>query len=214
MGLEKRMMQIVGRRSSLFTRIALMFAEELAVSYQYEPIYDMTVVDPSVYANNPALKLPILRIDESVIFGTLNICRVLAEKSGSTMRIVWPEAQRNDVSRNAQELVWHCAATQVQLVMGTVINKLPADNPFFAKARSGMENSLRWLDQNLSSALNALPARDLSVFEVSLYCLIEHLVFRPTMSVDSYKSLTEFSRLYSQRPAASVTTYRLDVAVA
>ena len=203
-------MQVVGRRSSLFTRVALIFAEELDVPYELEPIYDMTVVDPAVYAENPALKLPTLRVGSSLLFGTANICRALAERSSSSKRVVWPEELRDDLSRNAQELVWHCAATQVQLVMGTVVNKLPADNPYFAKARLGLLGSMRWLDENLNSALQRLPPRDLSLFEVSLFCLVEHLTFRPTIPVDSYPSLLAFTTDFGVRSSAQRTVYRFD----
>jgi glutathione S-transferase len=204
-------LQIVGRRSSLFTRLPLIFAEELAVSFELVPIHDMTATGPDVYAGNPALKLPILRVDGgTVVFGALNICRVLTERSATTKRIVWPETRSDEVSRNAQELVWHCMAAQVQLVMGTVVNQLPADNPFFSKARAGFEGSMRWLDTNLGAALRVLPPRDLSVLEVSLHCLIEHLVFRATLPIDPYPALLAFREEFSQRPSALATVYRFD----
>jgi hypothetical protein len=185
------------------------------VPYTLEPIYDMTVLGPEVYAGNPALKLPILRAGTSVLFGAQNICRAIAERAEATKRatparVVWPEELRDDLSRNAQELVWHCSAAQIQLVMGTVINSLPADNPFFTKARTGFGNSLQWLDQNLAACLRTLPPRDLSLFEVSLYCLIDHLVFRPTLPVDPFGSLMAFSKEFGERPAARRTVYRFD----
>lgn len=205
-------LQIVGRNSSLFTRMPVIFAEELSVPYEVAPIYDMTAIGSEVYAGNPALKLPILRIDGSVVFGAQNICRAIAERATTPKRIVWPEMLRDDVSRNAQELVWHGMATQVQIVMGTVVNKLPADSPYFTKARTSFEGSLRWLDANLATALRALPPRDLSLFEVSLHCLIDHLAFRPTLAVDSYPSLVSFSKEFAMRPSAQRTVYRFDKA--
>jgi glutathione S-transferase len=206
-------MQIVGRSSSLFTRMPLLFAEELAVPYDLVPIYDMTQLGPEVYAGNPALKLPILRTADSVLFGTQNICHAIAERAGKRARIVWPEELCDDLSRNAQELVWHCMATQVQLIMGTVVGKLPADNVYFAKARAGLENSLRWLDANFAAALSALPTpRDLSVFEVSLFCLIDHLAFRATVTVEPYPSLLAFAKEFATKPSAQRTVYRFDTA--
>ena len=101
------LIQIVGRRSSLFTRMPLIFAGELGVPFDFVPIYDMTELGPDVYAGNPALKLPILRANGSVLFGAQNICRALAERASKPARIVWPEALSDDLSRNAQELVWH-----------------------------------------------------------------------------------------------------------
>jgi glutathione S-transferase len=209
-------MQLVGRRSSVFTRLPLFFAEQLGVPYEFLPIRDMTEIAPAVYAGNPALKLPILRIDGDVVFGAQNICRVITERAlaagnAAAAKVVWPEALRDALSRNAQELVWHCMAAQVQLVMGTVLGKLPPDNMFFVKARTGLEASLAWLDENLAPARQALPADcELSLFEVSLFCLIEHLAFRPTVPMTAYGQLAAFSAHYGQREAARRTAYRFD----
>jgi glutathione S-transferase len=204
-------LQIVGRSSSLFTRLPLIFAEELAVPYELVPIYDMTALGPEVYAGNPALKLPILRLQDTVLFGALNICRAIDERAERPARIVWPEELRSALSRNAQELVWHAMATQVQLVMGTVVGKLPADNVYFAKARSGFEGSLQWLDAHVTNVMAELPTpRRLSVFEASLACLIDHLIFRQTLSVGPYPALVQFTRTFAERESAKKTAYRFD----
>ena len=202
--------QLIGRRSSLFTRMALIFAEALRVPYELLPIHDMSALGPDVYAGNPALKLPSLRRGESVLFGTLNICRAIAEGCDASNEIVWPETLRDDLSRNAQELVWHCMSAQVQLVMGMVLGQLPGDNVFFVKARKSMENSLAWLDSRLADTLDVLPRRSLSVYEVSLFCLIEHLSWRNTMNVASFKTLAAFAEDYGTMPAAQCTRYRFD----
>src|SRR5690349_18581083 len=163
-------MQIIGRNSSHFTRLPRIFAQELGVPLELVPVYDMRALGPEMYAGNPALKLPILRTENGVVVGALNICRVLAERARRPARIVWPEDLRDDLSRNAQEMVWHAMTAQVQIVMGTGIGKLPEDNVFFVKIRTGFEGALAWLDANLAAALRALPSpRDLSVFEVSLF---------------------------------------------
>lgn len=206
--------QIIGRSSSLFTRMPLIFAEELGIRYELVPIYDMTETDPQVYAGNPALRLPSLRRGESVLFGTQNICRALAELSAAPLRIVWPEDLRDDQSRNAQELVWHAMGAQVQLVFGTIIGKLPADNVYFAKARAGFEGSLRWLDRYAAEILGGLPPRDFSLFEVSLFCLVDHLAFRGTLPVEPYPSLVRFSEEFAARPSAQRTVYRFDAPAA
>jgi glutathione S-transferase len=204
-------MQLVGRSSSHFTRVARIFAQELAVPIELVPIYDMKALGPEVYAGNPALKLPILRTDTGVVFGALNICRTLAERATRPARIVWPEDLRDELSRNAQEMVWHAMAAQVQIIMGTAIGKLPADNVFFVKIRAGLEGALSWLDANLAESLRLLPTpRDLSVFEVSLFCLIEHLSFRITVPVTPYRALARFASDFAERPSARATVYQFD----
>ncbi len=165
----------------------------------------MTQVDPESYGGNPALKLPILQSDAGTVFGAQNICRALAEHPAARARqlnIVWPETLTDAISRNAQELIWHCMAAQVQLVMGTVVAKLPPDNVYFVKARTGLEGSLRWLDSNLDDALARLPPHDISLLEVTALCLIDHLAFRPTVTLDPYPRLRAFSAQFASDPAA------------
>lgn len=209
--------EIIGRSSSHFTRVTLMFAHELGVPVELRVIHDLTSVEPGVFAGNPALKMPSLRRGGSLLFGAENICRALAELAEPAVaaRVVWPEALRGDVSRNAQELVWHGMAAQVQLVLGTLVGKLPAEHPFFAKGRAGFEGALRWLDEHLAAALAALPApRLVSLFEVTLFCLVEHLEFRQSLPVAPYPALIDFARRFAERPAARLTAYKFDPAPA
>ena len=208
-------LQIVRRRSSHFTRLTRIFAEELGVPYEIVPIYDMTVRDPAVYADNPALKLPILRTPDAVWFGTENICRVIAEHAGNPADVVWPEQLRGAVSRNAQELVWHCMTAQVQIVFGTLVAKLPNDNIYFDKARTGFEAALAWLDTNVADVVRALPAsRKLSLLEASLFCLVDHLHFRKTLPIEKYLALEGFAQEFAARSSAQRTPYQFDVAPA
>ena len=205
-------LQLFGRRSSHFTRVTRVFAEELGIPYEIVPIYDMKQRDATIYAENPALKLPTLRTAEGVVFGTENICRTLAEHAGNPTGIVWPEQLRGAMQRNAQEMVWHCMAAQVQMVVGTMIGKLPADNIYFAKALDGFKGALGWLDAHVGQVVAALPAsRKLSLFEVTLFCTIEHLRFRPTLLIDDYSALVRFAGQFAARPSAACTPYEVDV---
>ena len=204
-------MQLVGRSSSHFTRLTRIFAHELGVPIELVPIYDMKELGPEVYAGNPALKLPILRTADGVVFGGLNICRTLAEHATRPVRIIWPEDLHDELSRNAQEMVWHAMTAQVQIVMGTGIGKLPADNVFFVKIHAGLEGALSWLDAHLPEALRALPnSRDVSVFEVTLFCLFEHLSFRPTVPVTPYPALARFADDFATRLSARETVFKFD----
>lgn len=204
-------LQIVGRQSSHFTRLARIFAAELEVPYQLVPVYDMKAMDVEVFGGNPAMKIPVLRSERSILIGAENICRALAERATARKRIVWPEQLTGDLARNAQELVWHCMAAQVQLILGTALYKLPAENPFFVKTRAGFEGALGWLDTNLGAVLAQLPPRDLSLFEASLHCLVEHMQFRPTLTVDPFSALVSFAKGFALRPSAQATVYRFDV---
>lgn len=210
-------LQIIGRSSSHFTRVPRIVAHELGVPLELVVVYDFMSSDEAIHAGNPARKMPTLRrADGGLVFGTENLCRVIAEQADpeKQKRIVWPEELRGDVSRNAQELVWHAMAAQVQLVVGTVIGKLPEDNVYFVKGRAGFEGALSWLDGHLPQALEALDeldrGRTLSIFEVTLFCLVEHLELRATVPLAPYSVLVRFARAFGERESARATAYRMD----
>jgi glutathione S-transferase len=208
---EAMTLALVGRSSSHFTRVPRVLAHELGLTLPLVAVHDITAVDAEVFAGNPALKLPTLRDGAQQLFGAENICRALAERAGAFERVVWPEQLRSALSRNAQELVWHAMAAQVQLVFGGVVSKLPSDNVYFAKARAGLTGALSWLEAHLGEALAALPeGRTVSLFEVTLFCLLEHLAFRGTVAVEQGSALAAFARDFARRPSAQATVYGFD----
>ena len=218
-----RIVQIIGRKSSHFTRVARMFAHELNVPFEFVPVYDLASTNPETFAGNPTLKVPTLRTEQGILLGTENICRKLAELAAASvspnqpptlhanLKIVWPADLRDDLLRNAQELVWHGMAAQVQLIVGLIFAKLPADSIFFARGRKGFEGALAWLDEHIEEVLSSLPkTRALSLLEVALYCLVEHLAFRQTVPVAPYSALLRFAGKFGQRPSAQQTPYAFD----
>jgi len=204
---DRRMtIELIARSSSHYSRVTRIFAHELEVPYELVVVRDITSHEAAAYSN-PALKIPTLRVDGSTLFGTENICRRLAELSTAKRKVLFPEQLTDDLSRNAQEMVWHAMSAQVQMVMA-MVGKLPLDNPVFVKGRTGFEGALRWLDENLAR-LN-LPPHDLSLLEVALFCLLEHLTFRKTLPVEAYPTLAAFAREFGMRPSAVATAYRFD----
>ena len=204
-------MCIVGRSSSHFTRLVRLFALELGVACEFAPVYDLSSLDARDYAGNPALKLPVLRMGDVAIFGAENICRTLAELAPEPRRIVWTEDVRGVRARNAQELVWHAMQAQVQLGFGTQIAKLPVDSVYFVKAATGLRHSLEWLDERVQEVIDDLPPHDLSMLEASLFCLLEHVEFRATVSLTPYGRLTAFALAFGQRSSAQQTPYVFDL---
>lgn len=186
-------MQLFGRSSSHFTRIARIFAAELEVAYDFRIVRELMSHDPDEFGGNPALKLPTLHTEEGNWFGSLSICRELARHSSIGLNILWPEHLHLAVMANAQEMTLQAMATEVGLIMGGA-SGVAADNPRQAKLRRSLLGTMEWLEQNASAALAALAAdRDLSYLEVSLFCLLEHLQFREIMSLDGCPALRAFA---------------------
>lgn len=207
--------RLSGRSSSHYTRVVRMVAHELGVPLQLDVVHDLMSLDAATFGGHPALKLPTLLVGDAPLFGTDNICRRLAELAGraNDPRVVLSHHVTSDLGRSAQELVWHAMAVQVQLVVGVQVAKLPAENVFFAKAKAGMLGALAWLDERLGPVLAELPSpRDLSVLEVTLFCLVEHVGFRPTASLDAFPNLRGFATSFSARASAQRTVFHFDPA--
>ena len=77
---------LVGRSSSHFTRTARIFAIELGVPHTFRPVFDILSLDQATFADNPALKVPILVDGNGSLFGTENICRELVRRSDKGQR--------------------------------------------------------------------------------------------------------------------------------
>lgn len=199
---------LVGRSSSHFTRTARIFALELGVPHAFRVVPDLMSADAVAYAGNPALKVPVLVDGEGSLFGTENICRELARRSGLGPRVVLRGDCAVRVVANAEELTVHAMGSGVALIMAGAAGTGDAGPP---KVRRSLENALAFLEDNVDGALAALPAgRVISFCETTLYCLVRHLPFRKVMDVGGYPRLQAFADAFGVRPSARATEYRFD----
>ncbi|HEY0994108.1 MAG TPA: glutathione S-transferase [Kofleriaceae bacterium] len=199
---------VIGRSSSHFTRTARMFALELGVPYTFQPVFDLTSLDRAVYADNPALKVPILVDEDGPLFGTENICRELGRRSAKATTVVLRGDVRDRVVANAEELALHVMSSEVALIMAKIAGEAPPP-----KVVRSIENSLGFLDDHVDAVLAALPAeRTLSFVEVTLFCVVTHLPWREVMDVARWTRLGEFCRQFGDRESARSTEYRFDAA--
>jgi uncharacterized cupin superfamily protein/glutathione S-transferase len=202
--------RIVGRGASHFTRVAVMFAHELDVPFEQVHVADLTSLEASQYGGNPTLKIPAADFGGDVVFGAENVCRRLAEVSPrGASGLVWPEDVRTTRGRNAHELVQNAMAAEVTLVLAPGLGKVSAENPFVVKVTRGLEGALAWLEANLDDALEDLPKeRTLSYLEVAAFCLVEHVAFRGTVSLEPYPRLRAFATAFGARDSARKSPYR------
>lgn len=201
---------ITGRSSSHFTRITRIFAAELGVDYSFKVLRELMSSHPEDYGGNPALKIPALQTSRGSWFGAQNICRELWRQSGRKLRVVWPEDHDVPVLANVQELVLQAMANEVMIVMDKVGGGGDS-NTYQAKLKQALLNIMAWLEQNVPSALAALPPqRDVSFLEVTLFCLVTHLEFREVLPTAPYPELRKFCQRFAKRPSAEATSFRFD----
>jgi glutathione S-transferase len=198
---------LVGRSSSHFTRTARLFALDLAIPHEFRPVLDLTLLDAANYADNPALKVPILVDAVGPMFGTENICRAFRDRAEVGRRAVLRGDVRDRVVVNAEELTLHVMTSEVSLIMAKIAGD-PKMVP--AKVSRSIENSLDWLDANVEGALAALPPRSISFLEASLFSLVTHLPWRQVLDVSRWTKLDTFARAFGERESATQTEYRFD----
>jgi glutathione S-transferase len=204
------MIEIIGRQGSHYTRMARLLAHELGVEYTLRPIYDLLSEDPAVFGGNPALKLPALRQDGSVVWGSQNVCRALARSlPGGESRVFWAEDARTPLLMNAHEIMAHTMAVQVEVVFHEVVSRRPPDTAS-RKRRASLVNCLVWLDANLADVQAALPAERIRLFDLGLFAVLEHFGFRNPMDLSAMPHLTGFMAAFGQRASAQATPYRVD----
>lgn len=205
---DTEVVTLVGRSSSHFTRVARMFAAELAVPYDFQIATELLATAPDRFGGNPALRLPVLRTQAGEWFGTLGICRELARRARREVHLVWPEQLATPLLSNAQELVLQAMATEVELIMSRGAER----TPHLAKRQASLEASVSWLNEHVDVIVAGLPARDLSFLETTLFCLGEHLEFREVLSISPYRELSAFCDELGQRDSARSTPFAFDVA--
>ena len=206
-----RMIEIIGRRSSHYTRVVRMLAHELDVDYRLQPIIDLLSEDPAVFAGNPALKLPAVRVGETTVWGSQNACRAIARHvPGGEARVFWAEDAHSPLLMNAHEIVAHAMAAQVEVVFHEIVSKRPPDVAS-RKRRASLLNCLGWLDANLGAIRTELPAARIALFELTLFALLEHLPFRNPIDLTAMTRLAGFAEAFAKRPSAAATPYSFDV---
>jgi hypothetical protein len=131
----------------------------------------------------------------------------MAGRTADRRIVLFRDLTSNDCL-NAQEIVLHAMAAQVQIVLGIQVANLSPENFFFKKLQTGLEGALAWLDQNLAKTLSEMPSdTEVSLFEICLFSLVEHVRYRGTASLRSYKALEEFCRSQRDRPSVKLTAY-------
>lgn len=200
--------RLFGRSGSHFTRLARMVAIEAGVELDFRVIGDIKSLEAEAYGGHPALKLPALVSDEGEVFGTPTICRRIVEASPTGFTLTWPEAMSPDL-QVAWELLHQAMLSQVQLAFGITVAGLPADHLFFVKAAKGLEGAMTWLDARLPGLLRQLPG-GLSLFELALFCQLEHMAFRPTVPTGAWTTLETFRAGVALRPSAVATPLVFD----
>lgn len=200
--------RLFGRSSSHFTRVVRLFAEECGAPYELVVVPSLLADDAAAYGGNPGLRLPNLLTAQGAVFGSLGSCRALARHATRPLRMIWPEATPAPLAANALELTVQAMSSEVSWIMLTSTGGEASG--YASKLRIALQGMLGWLERDLDAALAALPERELSYLELSLFCLLEHLEFRKVLPLEPYPRLSVFRERFARRPSAQATAFEFD----
>lgn len=178
------------------------------MSYELQVVVGLMDTSPETFGGNPGLKLPNLLVDGDVVFGALGSSKAVAELGHARPRIVWPEQVSTRLVANAYEVVAQAMATEVIWLMSNAAGA--GESSYANKLKVSLAGALSWLDARLASVLDELPVRDVSYFEVCLFCLAEHVEFRQVMSLEGLPALKQFREQWAQRDSSRLTPFRFD----
>ena len=205
---DRERLRLIGRSSSHFTRVVRLFAEECGAPYELRVVPSLLADDAAAYGGNPGLRLPNLITPQGTVFGSLGSCRALAQHATRPLRMIWPEATPAPLAANALEIAVQAMSSEVSWIMLTGTGG--EGSGYAGKLSRALAGMLAWLEANVDEALAALPERDLSYLELSLFCLLEHLEFRKVLPLAPYARLLAFRQGFAQRPSAQATPFRFD----
>lgn len=66
------------------------------------------------------------------------------------------------------------------------------------------------LDRHWDDIRTELPPTRIAIFDLGLFCLLEHLPFRSPINLSSMLRLTAFAAVFAARPSAQATPYLFD----
>ena len=200
--------RLFGRSTSHFTRVVTIFAHEVGFEYELVPIRKLRGMDPDAYGSHPGLKMPTMHFDSDVTYGAVNICREIARRTGKVDAVEWPYSRIDDAaSANFDEIVFQAMSTQVAAVMAKEVARVDAENILLTKSLAGLTGMMQWLNANFAAYRRSQTAEKLSITEIALFCLLEHIKFRRSIGTEALFALNDFAKSFASRASAASTDY-------
>ncbi len=148
-------LDLVGRSRSHVPRTARIFALELGVEHGFRPVFDILALDSAAYCRQSrAQDADTAPSRRAAVRHVENICRELARRAHHQALPSSSVATSPIASiANAEELTLQAMLTEVSIIQAKLTETSAAP-----KLVPSLENSMRWLDDNLERLVAALPA--------------------------------------------------------
>ncbi|CAH9049638.1 hypothetical protein PSECIP111854_00284 [Pseudoalteromonas sp. CIP111854] len=192
-------MQLYGSNTSPFARRIRMFAalHNLPINYQHIDIFNEQD-RATLIAHNPARKIPFLIDNTNTICDSGAIYRYLISQFQLTHMSCWQENQLTNINA--------CNDSLVELLICERSGfDTQADQLFFNLQRERVEAVLSDLNEQCvkSDFLNC------DYLKISLYCLLDWIVFRSLTDLSSFAALVQFCEAHANLPGSTSSDPRI-----
>jgi glutathione S-transferase len=191
-------MQLYGSNPSPYVRRIRMFTANENINLQYIQLDIFNPEDRAILIdNNPARKIPFL-VDNGLKINDSNLIhRYLCETFSLPKLTWWQETQLVNINACNDSLVELLICKRSEL-------DISEDRLFFNLQTERIAEVLKDLNEHCTNTTFL----EADYLQVSLYCLLDWIVFRELTSIEPYTHLVDFHRQYSQTPSAIKTDPR------
>jgi glutathione S-transferase len=190
-------MQLFGSQTSPYVRRIRLLLADTDFEFINMNIFEETDRQ-TLAAMNPTLRIPMIVVNEQVIFDSSVIYRYLTQKTAAAPLSWYQENQLTVINAVNDSLVmlFQCSRS------GFDTND---DKLFFNLQRERVATSMFVLEQQAKNGEFA----NWNYIAIALYCLLDWTVFRQLMELDDYPALLAFLQQNLQQPLVSETDPRL-----
>lgn len=191
-------MQLFGSTTSPYVRRLRIWCQEYDVKHEFINLDIFSEQDRNTLTTlNPTRKIPMLKDGEQVIFDSNVIFRYLAEKVG-LISLTWSQ----------ENLLTLCNSANDSLVELLICQRSGFDTSddklFFNLQRERVTAVL----EELNKQVIAGEFNKFGYPEISLYCLLDWIIFRDLADLSKLDALKAFHQLHQNRQSATSTDPR------
>lgn len=176
-------MQLYATPLSHFSRKVRLLLDHYGLDYTFVDIGQVAEANTAMFAGNPVMKVPVLRDGETWLIESDHIAAYLARTydPADRFRVLTTDAN----TLNMRAVLNGIMAEEVKLILAERTGLDTRPHAFFAKARSAVQNGLRWLNDRGDAFNIAQPG----YLEFHLVCLWDHLEHYSLVALHEYSRL-------------------------
>ncbi len=198
-------LKLVLTPQSHFSRKVRIVLTELKLECEFIYVQNLLSTDPSKFAGNPILRVPVLKDGEHMIVESDSIVRYLLEKYESAENDRFSFFQMTSPQRNALSFISAIMGAEVELILsqrsGLPLEPMPH---YFQRYREVIRHCLARLEREGAAIW---PTREFSYLDIALICMWDHLGYNKLIDIaKSYSWINQQTTKHAVRESVASTT--------